>query len=243
MTVDAAQKRADHVRISQRESGRGSQPGQSRAANFRRRGVASLAADLLEVFQLAIGLDHTPAIFEPLFFLGRQRLAQAKMRQNLRDLVGGGAEQANLTLIEFAALQGLRDQHTERLLVAVENRDAKKSVVALLASLGKILVARMTDRVGHVNRFVLLQNQPHQPFADTHRDLADRFAIEADGGAQDYALALRIEKVERAYLGLHSSGDRGDHLIESFAQVFRMLPANSGKMFNEGKAIFIRRHL
>src|SRR6202166_2403224 len=100
------------------------------------------------------------------------------MRQNLRDLVGGGAEQANLALVEFAPLQGLRDQHSERLLVPVENRDAEKSVIALLASLGKVLVARMTDRVGHVNRFIFLKNQSDQPFADTHRDFANRFAIE-----------------------------------------------------------------
>src|SRR5713226_1163943 len=161
------------------------------------------------------------------------------MRKNLRDLVGGGTEQANLALVEFAPLQGLRDQHSERLLVAVKNGYAQKSVKPLFASFGEVLVARMADRVGNVDRFVLLENQPDQPFVDAHRDLSDRFAIEADGGAQHHPLALWIEHVERANLRLHSVGDRLDYLVERVAQVVGMLTANGGKVFDQGEAILI----
>ena len=103
-------------------------------------------------------------------------------------------------------------------------------MIALLAGLGKIFVARMADRVGNVDRRVLLDNQPDQPFVDPHRHFADRIAIEADRRAQHQALALRIEQVERADLGLHSAGDRVDNLVEGLAQVVGMLTADGGKI-------------
>src|ERR1700720_3800108 len=118
--------------------------------------MARLAADFFVVLELAISLDHAALVFEPLFFLGDERFAQPEMRKNLRDLVGRGAEQADFILVEFTPLERLRDQHPERLLAAVMHRHAEKSMEALLTGLGKILVARMADRVGHVNRIVLL---------------------------------------------------------------------------------------
>ena len=79
------------MRDALRESRRGGKPDQARAANLDRRGDARLAADLLVVLELAVGLDHPAAVFVALLFLGRERLAQAEMRKHLRDLVGRGA--------------------------------------------------------------------------------------------------------------------------------------------------------
>src|ERR1039458_2125766 len=103
-------------------------PCQRGATNLRRGGVAGLAADFFVVLELAVGLDHPAPIFEPLFFLGGERFAQPEMRKNLRDLVGGGVEQADFAFVEFAPLERLRDQHSERLLAAVANRHAQKSM-------------------------------------------------------------------------------------------------------------------
>src|SRR5208282_3178821 len=103
-------------------------PRQAGAANLGRRGVAGLAADFFVVLELAVGLDHPAAIFKPLFFLGGERFAQPEMRKNLRDLVGGGVEQENFAFVELAPLERLRDQHSERLLAAVANRHAQKSM-------------------------------------------------------------------------------------------------------------------
>ena len=204
--------------------------------------MTRLAADFLVVLELAVGLDHPALVFEPLFLLGRERFAQPEMRKNLRDLVGGGAQQPDFALVEFAPLERLRDQHAERLLAPVMHRHAEKSVEALLAGLGKILVARMADRVGHVHRLVLFEHQPDQSLAEAHRDLADRFAIEADGGAQHDSLALRIEQVERADLGLHARRDREGNAIEGLAQVVGMLAADRGEMLDQSEAILVGTH-
>ena len=204
--------------------------------------MTRLAADFFVVLELAVGLDHPALVFEPLFFLGGERFAQPEMRKNLRDLVGGGAEQADFVLVEFAPLERLRDQHSERLLAAVMNRHAEKSMEALLAGLGKIFVARMADRVGHVNRLVFLQHQPDQSLVQAHRNLADRFAIESDGGAQHEPLALRIEQVERTDLGLHAGGDRERHAVQRLAQVVGMLAANRGEMLDQSEAILVGTH-
>src|ERR1700691_6289329 len=242
MTVNAAEEGADDVRVALRKSGRRGKSGQAGAANLGRRGVAGLAADLFVVLELAVGLDHPALVFEPLFFLGDERLAQPEMRKNLRDLVGGGAQQADFTLVEFAPLERLRDQHAQRLLAAVMNRHAEKSMKALLAGLGKIFVALMADGVGHVNRLVLLEHQPDQLPVKAHRNLADGFAIEADGGAQYDSLALGIEEVERTDLGLHAGRDREGHAIEGLAEILGMLAADRGEMLDQGEAILVGTH-
>jgi hypothetical protein len=164
------------------------------------------------------------------------------MRKNLRDLVGGGAQQADFTLVEFAALEGLRDQHTERLLAPVMNRHAEKSMEALLAGLGKIFVALMADGVGHVNRLVFFQDKADQSLVQPHRNLADRFAIEADSGAQHDSLALRIEEVERADLGLHPARNRERDAVQRLAEVVGMLAANRRQMLDQSEAILIGTH-
>src|ERR1700691_5805204 len=242
MTVDAAEKGADDVRVALRESGRCGKSGQAGAANLGRWGGAGFAADLFEVLELAVGLDRPSLVLEPLFFLGDERFAQPEMRKNLRDLVGAGAQQAYFTLVEFAALERLRHQHAQRLLAAVMNRHAEKSMKALLAGLGKILVALMADGVGHVNRLLLLEHPPDPALPKAHRNLADGFAIEADGGAQYDSLALGIEEVKRADLGLHSAGDREGHAIEGLAKILRMLAPDRGEMLDQGEAILVGTH-
>ncbi len=243
MPIDAAQKSADDVRVALRKSGRRGKSRQPRSSNLGRRGVTRLAADLLVILELAVGLDHPALVLEPLFFLGDERFAQPEMRKNLRDLVGRGAQQADFVLVEFAPLEGLRDQHSERLLAAVMHRHAEKSMEALLAGLGKILVALMTDRVGHVDWIVFFQHQPDQSLVETHRNLADRFAIEPDGGAQHEPLALRIEEVERTDLGLHPARDRERDAIERLAEVVGMLAANRREMLDQSEAILVSTHL
>src|SRR5579862_966495 len=233
MTVYAAQESADHVRVTLRETGRRGKTCEARASNLGRRRVTRLAADLFVVLELAVGLDHPALVLEPLFFLGDERFTQSEMRQNLRDLISRGAQQPDFVPIEFAPLERLCDQHAERLFAPVMYRDAEKSMEALLAGLGKIFVALMADRVGHVDRLVFLEHQPDQSLVETHRNFADRFAIEPDGGAEHEPLALRIEEIERADLGFHAGCDREGNAIQRLAQVVRMLAANRGKMLDK----------
>src|SRR5580692_7776722 len=147
MAIDAAQKRADDVRVALWKSGRRGKSRQPRPSNLGRRCVTRLAADFFVILELTVCLDHAALVFEPLFFLGDERFAQPEMRKNLRILVRGGAEQADFTLVEFAPLERLRDQHAERLLAPVMNRHAEESMEALLAGLRKIFVALMADGV------------------------------------------------------------------------------------------------
>ena len=222
MAIDAAQKRADDVRMPLRESGRRGKSRQPRPSNLGRRCMTRLPADFFIVLELTVRLDHAALVFEPLFFLGDERFAQPEMRKNLRDLVGGGAQQADFTLVEFAPLERLRDQHAERLLAPVMNRHAEKSMKALLAGLGKILVALMADRVGDVNRLVFFQ------------DKADQSLVQP--------LALRIEEVERADLGLHPARNRERDAVQRLAEVVGMLAANRRQMLDQSKAILVGTH-
>ncbi len=100
----------------------------------------------------------------------------------------------------------------------------------------------MTDRVGNRDRRARFDHHPDQSLAQAHRDLADRVAVEPDGRAQHQALALRIEQVERADLGLHPFGDRGDDPIERGAQIFVVFTANRGDFLDQRKAISIGCH-
>src|ERR1700735_1294687 len=125
MTIHAAEKCADDVRVALRKSGRCGQSSQARPSNLGRRRVTRLAADFFVVLELAVGLDHPALVLEPLFFLGDERFAQPEMRNFLRDLVGGSTEQPDFVLVEFAPLEGLRDQNSKRLLAAVMNRHAE----------------------------------------------------------------------------------------------------------------------
>ncbi len=124
VAVDSAQKSADHVRDAVAEAGRRRQSDQARAAHLDRRGDAGFTADLLVALELAVGLDHPPAVLVAFLFLGRQRLAQAEVREDLRHLVGRGLEQAHFAEAEFAAAQGLHHHHADRLLPPVLHRHA-----------------------------------------------------------------------------------------------------------------------
>ena len=159
VAVDSTQESADHVRHAVAETGRRRQSDQARATHLDRRLDAGLTADLLVALELAVGLDHPPAVLVAFLFLGRKRLAQAKVRQDLRHLIGRGLEQAHFARAEFAAAQGLHDHHADRLLPPVLHRHAQKGVVALLAGFRKIFVARMADRVGHGYRLAVLDHQ------------------------------------------------------------------------------------
>ena len=76
----------------------------------------------------------------------------------------------------------------------------------------------------------------------THRDFADRVAIETDSGAQDESLALWIEKIKRADLDLHPFGDRGDDFIESLAQIGRGLATDRGDILDQSELVAIGTH-
>src|SRR5258708_7728007 len=204
--------------------------------------MTRLAADFFVVLEVAVALDHTTLLFEPLFFLGDERFAQPEMRKNLRDLVSRRAQQPDFVLVEFAPLERLRDQHSQWLFAPVMNRHAEKSMEALLAGLGKIFVPLMADRVGHVYGFVFFQHQPDQSLVETHRDLADRFAIEPNGGAKHEPFALRIEEVERTDLRFHAGRDCESNAVKRLAQVVRMLAANRGEMLDQSEAILVSTH-
>ena len=230
------------MRDPDRESWRSRQSHQPRTANLDRRGDASLAANFLVILELAVGLDHPAAIFLALLFLGGERLAQPEVRENLRDLIGRSLEQARFTLGELAPREGLHHQHADRLVASILHRHAEESVIALLAGLGKIFVARMTDRVGDADRLALFDDHPDQSLIGAHRDFADRFAIESDSGAQDEPLALRIEQVERADLDLHPLGNRGNDFIEGLAQVRRGLATDRRDIFDQSELVAIGTH-
>ena len=164
VAIDGAHEGTDHMRPPIAKPGAAGNPDQARAANLDRRGNPSLAADLLVILELTIGLDHPAAIFLALLLLGGEGLAQAEMRKNLRDLVGRGLEQARFTLGELAPGQRLDHQHADRLVAPVLHRHAEESVIALLAGLGEIFVARMADRIGNADRLALLDHQADQAF-------------------------------------------------------------------------------
>ncbi len=240
--IDRTEKRADDMGDAARETWRGGQADQARAANFDRRGEARGAADLFVTLELAIRLDHAAAIFVAFFFLGREGFAQLKAREDLRDLSGSRAQQADLLLTDLATAQSLDDQNANRLLPPLLHRHAEKRVIALLAGLGEVFVTRMAHRVFDHHGSVRFDGEPDEALAHTHRDTADRITIEADGRAQDQTLVLRIEEIERADLDLQTARDSTDNPVQRFAQVVGGFAADRGDAFDQRKSITIGSH-
>ncbi|MNN56482.1 hypothetical protein D3C81_1714180 [compost metagenome] len=85
----------------------------------------------------------------------------------------------------------------------VDDRRAEEGGVALLAGLGEVAEARVAGGVLEVERLLAGTDQADQALARGHADLADGVLVEALGGHQHEAVALRIEQVHRADLGAH----------------------------------------
>ena len=115
-------------------------------------------------------------------------------------------------------------------------------MIALLAGLGKILVARMTDSVGDREHVGLFDNGADQSLVGAHRDFADRVAIESESRTQHQPFALRIEKIERADLDLHALCDRLDDLVEGLAQIGGGFATDRGDILDQSELVAISTH-
>ena len=181
-----------------------------------RRGIA-----LLVRVQAADRVHHPLAVLLPLLLFALEGLEKARLDDDAAHLRGDRAQQAQLVRREPPAPQRLHDQDAERCAL-LGDRHAEERVVALLAGLGEVLVARVRQRIDDHHRLVLLDDHAGEAFVDAHRHLADGGALETGGRPQRQPLILGIEEVERADLGAHLLGDDLDDVLERLLEILRM---------------------
>ena len=95
------------------ETGRGGQPDQAWPADFNWGSEPGSTTDFLVALQLAVGLDHPAPVFVAFFLLGGERLAQLKVRKDLRNLRSRGAQQAYFGAAELPPTQSLDGHYTD----------------------------------------------------------------------------------------------------------------------------------
>ncbi|MNQ77837.1 hypothetical protein D3C85_927280 [compost metagenome] len=124
------------------------------------------------------------------------------MGDNARELGAHGHQEGFFALVELAPLLLLDHQHAHHLAV-VDDRRTEEGGITLLAGFGEVAVARVFGGVLQIERLLAGADQADQTLVGRHADLADGALVQAVGGHQDEAVALRVEQVDRADLAAH----------------------------------------
>ena len=137
------------------------------------------------------------------------------MDDDARELAGDCLEHLDLILAEGPSLDALDGEHPEGIAPMLE-RHPKEGAVALLAGLGKVLVARVAGCVPDGDRLALFDDEAGQALLHRHGHRLDRFGLEAHGGFEPKQIDL--QEVDRADLGAHPVRHELDDLVQQLPQ-------------------------
>ena len=151
-----------------------------------------------------------------------ERIDEARVLDDSDQLCRDRRQRLDLLHLVIPASAGLDDERSHR-AVANGQRDAQVRVKLLLASLGKVHVARVDGRILHRERAELADDSTGESLPEFQSHLAEGRLVEPVRRRESELPVRGIQQVDRADIGAHLLGDELHCAIQNLGQRMRTL--------------------